>query len=204
MWLVVRENVWNWPIGLANNVVFFVLFLQSRLFADMGLQVLYFCLGLYGWMNWLFGGAYGTPLKISRTTRTEWVVHEFAEIAREQTRREDAAARRANRVLVCDTNAFATTLWHRRYMGGPSAEVEAIARAGRCDLYLLTGDEIPFVQDGLRDGEHLRRQMHRWFEEALAAQPVPWLLLRGSVAQRRAVAKSAIAALFSDSGWMPK
>lgn len=74
VWLVVRENVWNWPIGLANNVVFFVLFLQSRLFADMGLQVLYFGLGLYGWLNWLFGGAQRTPLKISRTTRTEWVV----------------------------------------------------------------------------------------------------------------------------------
>lgn len=74
VWLVVRENVWNWPIGLANNVVFFVLFLQSRLFADMALQVLYFGLGLYGWLNWLFGGAQRTPLKISRTTRTEWVV----------------------------------------------------------------------------------------------------------------------------------
>ncbi|HEY1107305.1 MAG TPA: nicotinamide riboside transporter PnuC [Opitutaceae bacterium] len=74
VWLVVRENVWNWPIGLANNVVFFVLFLQSRLFADMGLQVLYFGLGLYGWLNWLFGGAQHTPLKISRTTRAEWVV----------------------------------------------------------------------------------------------------------------------------------
>lgn len=132
-----------------------------------------------------------------------WHTDEFTEIAREQTRREDAAARRANRVLICDTNAFATTLWHRRYVGGPSAAVEAIARTGRCDLYLLTGDEIPFVQDGLRDGEHLRHQMHEWFAEALAAQPVPWRLLRGSVAQRRAEAKAAIAGLFGDSSWKP-
>lgn len=74
VWLVVREHLWNWPIGLANNVFFFVLFLQGRLFADMGLQVVYFGLGVYGWLNWLFGGENKTVLKISRTTRSEWLV----------------------------------------------------------------------------------------------------------------------------------
>ena len=56
VWLVVREHMWNWPIGLANNIFFFVLFLEGRLFADMSLQVVYFGLGIYGWLNWLFGG----------------------------------------------------------------------------------------------------------------------------------------------------
>jgi nicotinamide mononucleotide transporter len=74
VWLVVREHLWNWPIGLANNIFFFVLFLQGRLFADMGLQVVYFGLGVYGWLNWLSGGEHRTALKISRTTRTEWFV----------------------------------------------------------------------------------------------------------------------------------
>ena len=73
VWLVVREHMWNWPIGLANNVFFFVLFLRGRLFADMSLQVVYFGLGVYGWLNWLFGGENRTTLKISRTPRTEWL-----------------------------------------------------------------------------------------------------------------------------------
>lgn len=73
VWLVVREHLWNWPVGLANNVFFFVLFLQGRLFADMGLQVVYFGLGIYGWLHWILGGENRTALKISRTTRTEWV-----------------------------------------------------------------------------------------------------------------------------------
>ena len=77
---------------------------------------------------------------------------EFVHIAAEQQPRENAAARQANRVLICNTNAFATTLWHRRYVGTDSPEVKAIAAQGRCDLYLLTGDEIPFVQGGLCDG----------------------------------------------------
>jgi HTH-type transcriptional repressor of NAD biosynthesis genes len=131
----------------------------------------------------------------------DWRSAEFTLIAAEQTRREDAAARHANRVLVCDTNAFATRLWHRRYMGCNSLDVDAIARMGRCDLYLLTGDEIPFVQDGLRDGEHIRHQMHLWFEEALSDQAVPWKLLRGSPNKRLREAIRLTESLFTASTW---
>ena len=73
VWLVVREHLWNWPIGIANNVFFFILFLQGRLFADMSLQIVYLGLGAYGWLNWVFGGENRTLLRISRTTRTEWL-----------------------------------------------------------------------------------------------------------------------------------
>ncbi len=132
----------------------------------------------------------------------DWRTSEFSMIAAEQARREAAAARRANRVLICDTNAFATMLWHRRYMGTHSTAVETIARNGRCDLYLLTGDEIPFVQDGLRDGELIRHEMHTWFEAALAAQPVPWHIVRGSHEERLERAVSLIRLLFKGSNWL--
>jgi HTH-type transcriptional regulator, transcriptional repressor of NAD biosynthesis genes len=134
----------------------------------------------------------------------DWRSDEFTAIAAEQARREDLAARLANRVLICDTNAFATVLWHRRHMGSHSEAVAEIARRGRCDLYLLTGDEIPFVQDGLRDGEQIRHEMHRWFETALEDQPVPWRLLRGAHEQRLREAVHATQALFSGSAWSPE
>ena len=56
VWLVVKQHLWNWPIGLANNIAFFVLFWKSGLFADMWLQLVYFFLGIYGWVHWLRGG----------------------------------------------------------------------------------------------------------------------------------------------------
>jgi len=122
-----------------------------------------------------------------------WRTTEFLEIAREQKRREDAAAREADRLLICDTNPFATILWHRRYVGGgnPAPELEDFARSCQVDLYILTGDEIPFVQDGLRDGEHLRHEMHGWFEEALSRQSVPWILVRGTPEERLQAAARA-------------
>jgi len=73
VWLTVREHIWNWPIGLANNIFFFVLFFYTRLYADMALQVVYFGLGVYGWWNWLYGGTQHQELTVSRTTRMEWL-----------------------------------------------------------------------------------------------------------------------------------
>jgi len=72
VWLVARQNIWNWPVGLANNVAFAVLFERARLFADMGLQGVYFILGLWGWWQWLRGGKNHSRLTISRTRRAEW------------------------------------------------------------------------------------------------------------------------------------
>ncbi len=132
-----------------------------------------------------------------------WTTSEFVHIAAEQTRREDEAARLCNRILVCDTNAFATAIWHRRYVGHVSDEVESVARRCKPHLYILTGDEIPFVQDGTRDGEHVRHEMHRWFTEALARQPVPSLLVRGPRADRTNACVAAVRQLLVNSKWKP-
>ena len=74
VWLAVKENVWNWPIGVANSAFFLGTFLASRLYANSGLQVLYIVLGLYGWWNWHYGGAERSILHVRRTTRAAHAV----------------------------------------------------------------------------------------------------------------------------------
>jgi HTH-type transcriptional repressor of NAD biosynthesis genes len=114
----------------------------------------------------------------------DWASEEFLTIAKEQIRREDYAARSANKVLICDTDPFATSIWHERYVNNSSLEVEEISKNRRYDLYLLTGDEIPFVQDGLRDGEHIRHWMHERFIAALTETNRPWVLVSGTLSER--------------------
>jgi HTH-type transcriptional regulator, transcriptional repressor of NAD biosynthesis genes len=110
---------------------------------------------------------------------------EFAHIAARQCELEEEAARRANKVLVCDTDAFTTAVWHRRYMGARSPEVEEMAaRHRRPDLYLLTDINTPFVQDGTRDGEHVREWMHEVFAEELRAQGRPYRRVSGTRGER--------------------
>lgn len=110
---------------------------------------------------------------------------EFAHIAARQCELEEEAARRCNRILICDTDAFTTSVWHRRYMGARSPEVEGIAaRHGRHDLYILTDIDTPFEQDGTRDGEHVRAWMHEVFVEELRAQGRPHKPVEGTRGER--------------------
>lgn len=72
VWLTVFENVWNFPIGIANSVLLGVLFLQQRLFADAGLQLMFIALGLHGWFLWLYGGDRRTELPITRAQPADY------------------------------------------------------------------------------------------------------------------------------------
>lgn len=68
VWLVVKENIWNWPIGIINAAFYVYVFGQAKLFADAGLQVVYIILGFLGLYWWLRGGENKTKLKVSRVT----------------------------------------------------------------------------------------------------------------------------------------
>lgn len=130
-----------------------------------------------------------------------WETADFVDIAREQARREQAAARAGAPVLVCDTDAFATGIWHERYRGQRSPEVEALGAVPPYHLYLLTHhDDVPFEDDGRRDGEHLRAWMTTRFVERLHETGRRWQWIRGERAAREAEAVGAITALLA-SGW---
>ena len=133
-------------------------------------------------------GEYGRQYCQVRGGTSDWRSEEFEHIATCQIEAEERAAGVGGRLLICDTDALATSVWHERYLGYRSAAVEALAASRSYDLYLLTSDDIPFVQDGTRDGEHLRGWMTQRFREALARRREPWLELRGDRESRLAVA----------------
>jgi nicotinamide mononucleotide transporter len=67
VWLSVRQNIWSWPTAIVNVVLYAVVFWENKLYADMGLQVVYAVLSLYGWYEWRFGGEGRTELRVTRT-----------------------------------------------------------------------------------------------------------------------------------------
>jgi nicotinamide mononucleotide transporter PnuC len=73
VWLVVRLNIWNWPVGIANVILLGLVFLDGGLYADAGLQAVYVVLQVWGWWQWLYGGRDRTELATQRTSGAEWV-----------------------------------------------------------------------------------------------------------------------------------
>ena len=74
VYLSARENIWSWPTAIVNVGLYVFVFLESGLYSDMGLQVVYLVLSIYGWYKWLYGGAQHTTLHVSRASTREWVV----------------------------------------------------------------------------------------------------------------------------------
>jgi nicotinamide mononucleotide transporter len=67
VYLSVRQNIWSWPTGFVNVAIYAVVFYGAKLYADMGLQVIYAALSVYGWYEWLYGGENKTELHVTRT-----------------------------------------------------------------------------------------------------------------------------------------
>ncbi|MEV7445590.1 AAA family ATPase [Streptomyces sp. NPDC091204] len=126
---------------------------------------------------------------------------EFPVIARRQDADEERAARLGSPVLFCDTDSFATGIWHERYTGGRNPEVERIAARSRRDLYLLTDHaDVPFEDDGLRDGPQLRPWMTERFRAELERTGRRFLVVRGDRAARLETAVRAVDELLAE-GW---
>jgi len=51
----IRQSILTWPIGLLTSMLYTVVFFQSKFYADMGLQVYYVVISIYGWYFWLKG-----------------------------------------------------------------------------------------------------------------------------------------------------
>jgi nicotinamide mononucleotide transporter len=64
--LVIRQKIWCWPVGILSAVVYVLVFFQSRLYGQVGLQCVYIALMAYGWHEWRRGDASSEPLVVSR------------------------------------------------------------------------------------------------------------------------------------------
>lgn len=131
-----------------------------------------------------------------------WTHDDFDQVAGEQTRRENDAATSGSPLLICDTDAFATAIWERRYLGDTSRYGRPWSRAPllpRRDLYLLTDHhDMPWSDDGLREGDLVvRAAMTDWFADELTRAGHSWVLLNGSLEQRIHLARRAIDALLA-------
>ena len=128
----------------------------------------------------------------------EWTAADFGLIGTRQNEMENAAAD-ACPLVIADTDALATTLWERFYLGERSyGSFAAAAQLPRRDLYLVTDhDGVDFEDDGWREGEHRRAEMTEWFKETLTEEGHSWILLSGDPDRRMRTATEVIEAVLA-------
>lgn len=70
VWLTAKQSIWCWPIAILNVMLYALIFYDAQLYADMGLQVFYIGMSLYGWYYWLKGGKGATEntVPVTRTS----------------------------------------------------------------------------------------------------------------------------------------
>jgi len=55
--LEVKQNRLLWPLGIITSAAYIYIFFTGKFYADMGLQVYYVLISIYGWYYWSRGGA---------------------------------------------------------------------------------------------------------------------------------------------------
>lgn len=106
-------------------------------------------------------------------------------IAEGQMTNENHLAKRANKVLICDTDILVTKVYSEAYFDGYCDPVlEKNALKNTYDLYFLTSIDVPWVEDDLRDRPDQRPLMFNLFKTALEKYQRTFIILEGSQEKR--------------------
>jgi NadR type nicotinamide-nucleotide adenylyltransferase len=120
-------------------------------------------------------------------------LRDIVPIAEGQIALENRLAKKANKVLICDTDLLETKVYSEEYYSGlidPVLEKAAIENT--YDLYLLTYIDTPWTPDDLRDRPEQREEMFQAFKKALDDYDRPYILLKGDPETRFETAVNAI------------
>lgn len=114
-------------------------------------------------------------------------------IAIGQMQLENSLAKKADKILICDTDLLETKVYSEEFYGGfVDDKLNEAASKNQYDLYLLTYIDTPWEADDLRDRPEERLEMFKAFENALIKNKRSYLLLKGDKETRLKNATEAI------------
>lgn len=67
--LNIRQSHWAWLFAIVSSATYGVVFFGARLYGDMGLQLVFITVSVWGWHQWLHGGTQHDPLRVTRLDR---------------------------------------------------------------------------------------------------------------------------------------
>lgn len=127
------------------------------------------------------------------TERKTCEISDMLPIALGQMQLENDLAKKADRVLICDTDLLETKVYSEKFYDGYVDEaLHEATLVNTYDLYLLTYIDTPWEADDLRDRPDQRLEMFQAFEKALIENHKNYILLKGDKKIRLERATKAI------------
>ena len=103
------------------------------------------------------------------------------------------STKKANKILFCDTNVLVTQIWSETHFDGYcDPKIIAAVNQVHYDLYLLTGIDIPWEADDLRDRPNDRASIFEYFKIKLKEQKIAYKHIKGDRENRIKQATTAI------------
>ena len=151
--------------------------------------------------NTVWAEEYARPYlqKVWNQERRTCEPQDILPIAYGQIALENRLAKRADKILICDTDLLETKVYSEEYYGGfVDPLLEKAATENTYDLYFLTYIDTPWVEDDLRDRPEQRLEMFNAFKNALDTYNRPYILLKGDKDTRFKTAVEAIDAIMKN------
>lgn len=106
-------------------------------------------------------------------------------IAIGQMKSEKQQTKKANKLLICDTDLLETKVYSEYYYDGFCPKiVSQAAIENTYDMYILTDIDTQWEADGIRDRPKDRRSIFGKFEQALIQYNKPYIKVSGSFERR--------------------
>lgn len=115
-------------------------------------------------------------------------------IGRAQTERIFQKARKANKILFCDTDLITTQIYSRLYLKVVPPVLYELEKMVEYDLYFLFDIDVPWVNDGLRDqgSAEQRKAMYQIFKNELDRRNIPYINVSGDWDERERIVTEAV------------
>ena len=127
--------------------------------------------------------------------KRDYVQQDLLEIAKGQLRLEKSLTPAANGLLIADTDMHVIRVWSEFKYGDCDPWIIRTLEQQDYHLYLLTYPDIPWEEDPLRENPDRGLHFFNVYHELLQKREMPFVVVRGSLNQRVALARESIDAL---------
>jgi nicotinamide mononucleotide transporter len=75
VWFARKENIWVYPTGIVNVLIYVYLCFFAGLYADMAINAFYFVMSVFGWYNWSRRTENNEHVPISSLNLKQWFLY---------------------------------------------------------------------------------------------------------------------------------